>query len=417
MGARDVLTGAVTAAAVVAAPAAVNLHDVAAKHDIPEVALAAYVRSAQASPCGVRWQDMAGLGAVESNHGRHGGAELQADGKLTKPIESWAGAQGPMQFMTTPDVPTWQSYEALGLTDGDGDGVSDVNDIDDAAWAAANYLCRNGYRPDDDAARIHAIGAYNGGGDWQGKAESEAYVLAAPAYADQLGDLDLIVDSATGSGAGLVIDAGTGQPVDLPALGERAEQAWAAVLHRWDQLCRLVARPDTPTLAALWEQADRLVTGRADSCQPPAATPTSAPRLVGNSSATGTIVAVDGIEVDASAARSLERLLDAAEADGIDLGGYGWRSYDDQVALRQQNCGTSHYLTYEAPAEQCSPPTARPGFSNHNDGLAADFTWNGDFVRVSTPAFDWLSANAPTYGWHNLPSESWHWSTDPAAGH
>ena len=50
-----------------------------------------------------------------------------------------------------------------------------------------------------------------------------------------------------------------------------------------------------------------------------------------------------------------------------------YRDPQRQIELRQQNCGSSHYAIYEAPSSACSPPTARPGSSNHERGLAVDF--------------------------------------------
>ena len=65
-----------------------------------------------------------------------------------------------------------------------------------------------------------------------------------------------------------------------------------------------------------------------------------------------------------------------------------------------------------SPPSSCSPPTARPGTSLHEQGLAIDFTNNGRLITSrSDPAFQWLAANAGGYGFRNLPSEPWHWST------
>jgi LAS superfamily LD-carboxypeptidase LdcB len=82
------------------------------------------------------------------------------------------------------------------------------------------------------------------------------------------------------------------------------------------------------------------------------------------------------------------------------------------VALRRQNCGTTHYAIYQKPASQCSPPTAIPGRSRHERGLALDFNSKGKSLTASD--FSWLKANAGRYGLKNLPSERWHWSTDGA---
>lgn len=126
----------------------------------------------------------------------------------------------------------------------------------------------------------------------------------------------------------------------------------------------------------------------------------------------GDIVSVGGIRVHRSIADNLRRLLEAAAADGIQLSGGGYRDSAGQIATRRNNCGSSHYDIYEKPASACRPPTARPGFSMHERGLAIDFTQNGRTLNRSSSGFAWLKANAATYGFYNLPSEPWHWSTN-----
>ena len=119
------------------------------------------------------------------------------------------------------------------------------------------------------------------------------------------------------------------------------------------------------------------------------------------------------ITVDSSLAGNLASMLDAAAADGNNLCGGGYRDPSEQIALRKAHCGTSDYAIYEAPSSSCSPPTARPGTSNHEQGLAIDFTCNGGgALGSSSSCFTWLKANAASYGLYNLPSEPWHWSND-----
>lgn len=89
---------------------------------IPPRMLALYRWAAPACP-GLRWEVLAGIGKVETNHDR-------ADGV------SSAGAEGPMQFMPA----TFASY---GIDSGDGD-AADIWDPADAVLAAARYLCANG---------------------------------------------------------------------------------------------------------------------------------------------------------------------------------------------------------------------------------------------------------------------------------
>jgi len=126
----------------------------------------------------------------------------------------------------------------------------------------------------------------------------------------------------------------------------------------------------------------------------------------------GSIVSVRGIRVHESIAANLAQLLEAADAAGITLAGGGYRDPAGQIAVRRANCGTSNYAVYQMPASSCRPPTARPGTSMHERGLAVDFTYGGRVISSrSSPAFQWLAANASRFGFYNLPSEPWHWSS------
>lgn len=149
---------------------------------IPAVALAAYVRAAQradaATPgCHLSWAVLAGIGRVESNHGRYGGGTLGADGRATPPIigprldgttfpavpdtdsgaldgdPRYDHAVGPLQFLPS----TWARWGR----DGDGDGKADPQDINDAAAAAGAYLCSGGGDLRDGAALGRALWSYN----------------------------------------------------------------------------------------------------------------------------------------------------------------------------------------------------------------------------------------------------------------
>ncbi len=125
-----------------------------------------------------------------------------------------------------------------------------------------------------------------------------------------------------------------------------------------------------------------------------------------------TIVDVRGIQVAQEIAGRVDALLAAADDAGLVLSGGGFRDPARQIELRKQNCGTTDFEIFELPASQCSPPTARPGQSQHEVGLAIDFTSSGRLVTSrNDPAFIWLATNAGTFGFINLPSEPWHWST------
>lgn len=110
----------------------------------------------------------------------------------------------------------------------------------------------------------------------------------------------------------------------------------------------------------------------------------------------------------------------------IALSGGGFRTYEEQLQIRRNN-KCPNILT--SPANKCKPPTAIPGTSLHEQGLAVDLRCDGVLINfddqnpkyAKTPAtkkcFDWLKANAGKYGFKNLASENWHWSTGPRAGH
>lgn len=120
-----------------------------------------------------------------------------------------------------------------------------------------------------------------------------------------------------------------------------------------------------------------------------------------------TALATNGIRVHTCFLSRTNAMVAAAAADGVTLrANSAWRSRDEQIALRRQNCGTTDYDIYTKPSGQCSPPTAIPGTSNHETGLAVDFANAG----VGGAVNNWLRANAAGYHYANLPSESWHWS-------
>lgn len=128
--------------------------------------------------------------------------------------------------------------------------------------------------------------------------------------------------------------------------------------------------------------------------------------LPSNLQANVALVTVGGISVNASIGVQVAAMLAAAEADGLTLTGWGWRSHERQIELRIQNCADP----FETPSHECSPPTATPGNSRHEFGLAIDFHVEGQAIGSDSAEFAWLSENAADFGLFNLPSEPWHWS-------
>ena len=117
------------------------------------------------------------------------------------------------------------------------------------------------------------------------------------------------------------------------------------------------------------------------------------------------------IEVHEDIAEQTRALYDAAFDAGLDLGGWGYRPIQRQIELRAAHCGGTDYDIWHKPVFECAPPTARPGFSKHEQGRAIDFTVHGASIQShDNPAFLWLRQHGPQFGFVNLESEPWHWS-------
>jgi Transglycosylase SLT domain len=121
------------------APAPAPLPCRASRGDIPCDYLALYQAAARTCP-GLSWPLLAGIGKVESDHGRNAAT-------------SSAGAEGPMQFLPG----TWARY----AVDGDGDGIADPQNLFDSTLSAARYLCSGGFNLRDPAQVMAAILRYN----------------------------------------------------------------------------------------------------------------------------------------------------------------------------------------------------------------------------------------------------------------
>ena len=175
--------------------------ETAPRADVPERALQGYAAAELAQrrrtpTCGLSWTTLAGIGSVESRHATLGGARLDADGRASPPIVGVAldgsggtgavadtdggrldgdpehdRAVGPMQFLPG----TWATFGA----DGNGDGVRDPQQIDDAALASAGYLCAGDRDTSTGRGWWSSVLAYNASRDYAGEVWDAADRYAA----------------------------------------------------------------------------------------------------------------------------------------------------------------------------------------------------------------------------------------------
>jgi membrane-bound lytic murein transglycosylase B len=154
------------------------------KTQVPERSLVAYANAEiavrQSDPaCGITWATLAGVGRVESHHGRYQGTAVGSDGVLTPPIigipldgspgvravpdtdggrldgdAQWDRAVGAMQFLPA----TWARWGVRASGDG---APPDPQNMDDAALSAAVYLCSRGGDLSSAEGWWKAVFAYN----------------------------------------------------------------------------------------------------------------------------------------------------------------------------------------------------------------------------------------------------------------
>ena len=120
---------------------------------------------------------------------------------------------------------------------------------------------------------------------------------------------------------------------------------------------------------------------------------------------------VGGITVASSIAGQLASLLNAASAGGLHARRQRLPRLQraDRPPARRTAAPATTPST-RCPRSSARPPTAIPGRSKHEQGLAVDFTIDGHTLRTSDGAYRWMVANAASYGFVNLPGEPWHWS-------
>ena len=196
-------------------------------YSIPARVLQAYAHATQVMSvedpgCHLRWQLLAAIGRIESDHGRDVTGEIVQAGFIHRAIlgpvlngtdgnalirdtdngvldgnKQFDRAVGPMQFIPT----TWA---VLGR-DGNGDGVASPSNVDDATVAAAWYLCGYGHDLSRAGDLRQAVHGYN---------HSDAYVAAVLAWMQAYTVGTVVAVPPT---AGATPPPGTPTPAPAPA--------------------------------------------------------------------------------------------------------------------------------------------------------------------------------------------------------
>ena len=335
---------------------------------VDPTAAAAYRQAASAAlaefeACNIDVYLIAGIGKVESNHGSHGGAVIDPNGDVAPPIRNdHSTAAGPMQFLDG----TW----AESGVDANGDGVKDRDNYFDSATATALYLCK--FLPEGVDARS----------DVGQRAMMKWYNSTLGYYEKVIQAANMMRSQDMQAGAGFAFSGDIGPPV---ATGFNAG---ALTRKCGPGAARLAAKPGGIIMPCHLRSVVFQVY--------------AVPNAVGGRS-----------RVSQVAAPYAAAMFQAAGAAGIPLGGGGYRDAAGQLAVRRNNCGHSYEAIYLWPARRCSPPTARPGTSMHETGEALDLTCAGSIIhnRTTNVCYLWLDQNAHFFGYYNLNSEPWHFSS------
>lgn len=129
------------------------------------------------------------------------------------------------------------------------------------------------------------------------------------------------------------------------------------------------------------------------------------------------LVTAYGATMSSAAANQFAKLVEAAARDGVAISASSsYRSYSAQVATY------NHWVTVNGSVQAADKVSARPGYSEHQTGLAVDVTSNGCALDcfASTVAYPWMKAHAHKYGFvERYPSgkeavtgynpEPWHY--------
>lgn len=373
----------------------------------------------------------AALRVLEENLATQEAALARTEGELAQAVKEVADAEGAISTLTEEiavlKVQMRERAVAAFVKPPGGDLLTVLEARDFTTASAQRFYIS--LRAQDDVDVADRLAGATSDIEYQRKKATEAEALAEDKLAEQAERTDAVRmaeadQQAVADGLQATIDAQIDRSIALAATDDKlsaqiAAQEAAALAARLAAIQaaqqaaaqEVAAQTVTPiqpgplhTISSDGQVSNQAADGDETTPLPPVASSGSS----GSSGAGVSLCTVGGITVNCRIEGALEGLLNAARANGLALSGGGYRNPSAQIALRQQHCGTSQYAIYQMPASQCSPPTAKPGQSQHELGLAIDFS---NCSSRSSDCYKWLAANAAAHGFYNLPSEPWHWST------
>ncbi|MCB9641621.1 MAG: peptidoglycan-binding protein [Myxococcales bacterium] len=117
------------------------------------------------------------------------------------------------------------------------------------------------------------------------------------------------------------------------------------------------------------------------------------------------VAKVEGKLAEVDTAKAYLRMKQAAARDGVHLQiNSGFRTMEQQRYL--YNGWINRKPGFN--------PAAKPGYSNHQSGVALDLNTQGVSRSQGTgKVYNWLAKNAHKYGFKRIPIEHWHWEYQP----
>ena len=134
------------------------------------------------------------------------------------------------------------------------------------------------------------------------------------------------------------------------------------------------------------------------------------------------LVEYDGHKVDSSIINDLDAMYKAAKKEGINLKintAYRDKSEQQKIYNRRIQTYKNEGMTEKSAIEKTNSEVQKPGYSEHETGLAIDFS-NPSNPEDNEPMWEWLNANSYKYGFilrypkdkidiTKVSNEEWHY--------